>query len=407
MGRIQLTRSKNIQSQGNDLIISLGDFTLNADGNLIWRSNKRPLSKEFAELIIAEIQAQGKDLKGVMAEDPRSTITVSLNGVDTDGSKRQIAWAIGHAYERYFFQSLILQAAHSSKFKITGPVFSDSNREFIASSQNAVSLIRQVPSIDSNLRAAAKQGAEQYIADLEKQFANIEQINMTVTGVGNNAVEGDFILQLENAMNGKNLSTSPDGKFHIEVKAYSNISNITYASLSDSNFAKDGKLTFSNFLYQKNRRKIFWNKKLDTEHWKNLLQSEGLELYGYHLAGMRGSGSGSKGQAFSFFNYLLGKASHQLSLSNRKIIVAQTTTGKATVTADLDNLLGRLLKEQMRMDFKSQSFNFSNNGKTIGSFNIQSDLARESVTSTLQTPGEGPDWNTQFGFHLSRNFLGI
>lgn len=380
----------------------LGDLYFSADGSLRWVSNKVAVNTELANAILSAFNNNLQDLQAAINNQTR--LTVTIQGSDPTGEKRFLGNAIGHAFEYYFHQNLSRVAR---EFPQIQSVKMATGVAFIMDGIKAVKQLVSVPQLMLQLYKQAEQSARMYLSDLVQGMEESAKVNITLEGIGGDDARGDIRLAIEQILNNGKVKKSLD--YWIELKAYSS-STVTYATLSDSNFVK----TLARYLYEKPQDQIYWTCLEDTEKWAYLVQTSGLKGYFLQLASVNEIGSANMQP---FLAYLVKKAGKDLALSRRRMVVANTSSNKITISLDLDAILSELAQKKITGQFSTigrgtqlafQYQDLQNRKQNLAYLRLAekgpSQIKNQSAESKTKTKEIGPDWTVPFEIELTKTF---
>lgn len=381
-----LTQSKKVNIKDDEIVIDLGNLTLGENG-LIWKSNKKALSEEFTNAILAALGVDS--LKDLTADfDFSGQITITAQNMPDKAVNDYVSKQIGSYFEYQYYAQLFSQAVSSGQFK---NVSQDARESFLNQSLMGQDLTAQDC---QKIEKAAKSAAKETLGKIIQDISGLSNISIEINAVAGSNPAGDIEIVLKDAAN-KTLKNFPP--IMIELKYYSS-TTITYFTLVDSNFG----YMFSQFLYDRPR---LWGLKKPTDQWKQ----DAITSYKTYLPQIQGRGTSATPR--QLFTYLLQKGRAEMDLSNKGLIVASRSSGNIVgFDLSLDSLMNRQKNWKMNISGNRATFSAQFGGgsaRTVGALTlIDSVLDKESKDSLRQTPGEGPDWKTTFHFTLNKAFYG-
>lgn len=382
-----LTQSKKVNIKDDEIIIDLGNLTLTENG-LVWKSNKKALSEEFTNAVLAALGVNS--LKDLTADfEFTGQISITAQNAPEKAINDYVSKQIGSYFEYQYFVELLSQAANSGKFK---SVSQDAKESFLAQRLMGQDLTAEDC---QKIEAAAKNAAKRTLNDIIQSITNLTEVSIVIEAVAGSDPAGDIKIALKDAA-GNNLEAFPP--IMIELKYYSN-TTITFFTLVDSNFG----YMFSQFLYDTPQ---LWNHTKRTDSWKRAA----ITSYKTYLPQIQGKGTAAKSR--ELFVYLLRKGKAETDLKRKGLIVASRSSGNIVgFDLSLDSLINR--QENWSTEIKGNRASFKAQfaggaARTMGALTLLDKvLNKESRESLNQTPGEGPDWKTHFHFTLNKAFYGL
>lgn len=375
------------ESTNRQVDIDITEFAEVKNGKLYWKNTSQRMSSRWTNAIL---QALGLDnLEEIEARlEDHDTVTFTV-----PSEKKGVSNAIGSWFEYCYWKALTDYAKNDPDIKSVEAIAS---KKFLARGKSGSFIEVALSEADRGIiKDTAEQAALRTINKAKRSLP--KEATLVIEAVAGGNAAGDILIE---ALNGKERTPIPRLMPWVELKYYKG-ENITFSTLSDKNYGQ----TFSKYLF--NNKTKYWRLDDSTEVWLSKIQNSGLQdylRYGLHPRGTV--------EPKEIFTYLLQKGGYKQDLSKKSMIVVNSTDdGKITFTASLKTLRDRAFQRDISIKDRSTIFEgYNEEGHLVNlaslAFANPSQLERESVLSSHQTPGEGPDWNTSFRFILTKAFYG-